>query len=255
MKVFKFALLVALFSVLSIGQTQAQEKSKNQSYSIHDDFIKPSMVGEYEKLALEFIDLAKQYQLEDNYLVVTDDEFQYSYVSAIDNMADLDKGLFDGISDQAVKDKFFDVFDRMDKCYDVHGNRIITLLNELSYMPDGMSTTQEGLDYRTWHKFYVTPENRESFVEKAKAIKGLYERKNSKRHYRIYSSGFGVSDAYFLVAVSSKDAIDSAQKDKENGELLGPERKQFMSDIMKYTSKYEVKNGWIRRDLSYSSGK
>jgi hypothetical protein len=255
MKIIRFALILALLSFISFGQTQAQEKVKNQIYSVHEDFIKPSMVSEYEKLAVEFNDLVKKYKLDIQYLAVTTDDFTYSYVTPIDNMADLDKSMLAGIPDQAGKDKAYDIFDRMDKCYDVHGDHILILDNELSYMPEGMSQTQEGMDYRTYYRYYYTPENYNKLVESAKAIKAFYEGKNSKRYYRAYRSGFGVSDAYILVAVSAKDAEHNAKKYKEDMAVLGSERKKYISDIMKYTSKFEIKNGWIRRDLSYFPSK
>ena len=256
MKTLKFSLFVALFSFLFIGLTQAQDKAKNQAYTIHDDNIMPSMVMEYEQLAKEFKELLEQYNVQDaDYLAVSTDEFVYSYVSPIENMADLDKSFMAGITDQAAKDKLMDIFSRMDKCYDTHGNHILILDNALSYMPDGMSQTQEGMDYRTYYRYYYTPENYDKLVESAKAIKSFYAEKGSERHFRVYRSGFGVSDAYFLVAVSAKDEIHNAQKSKEDIQLLGPERNKYLGDIFKYTSRFEVTNGWIRRDLSYMSSK
>lgn len=255
MKTFNFSILLAVFAFFSFSSL-AQDKSKYQAYTIHEDHIKPSMVMEYEKLAAEFKELMEKHNVQNaDYLAVSNDEFVISYVSPIDNMADLDKNFMEGITDQAAKDRLMDIFSSMDKCYDTLGDHILILDNELSYMPDGMSQTQEGMDYRTWYKYYVTPENRDAFIEKAKAFKDFKASKNSKRHYRVYRSGFGVSDAYFLVAISAKDAEQNAQARKADKELVGPDRKQYILDILKYASRFEVKNGWIRRDLSYMASK
>ena len=54
-----------------------------------------------------------------------------------------------------------------------------------------------------------------------KGVKDLFATKNSKEYYRIYRSGFGVTDSYYMVAIAAKDEIDSATRGKANDELLG----------------------------------
>jgi len=41
-----------------------------------------------------------------------------------------------------------------------------------------------------------------------KGIKDVFASKGSKNHYRVYRSGFGNLEGYYLVAISAKDEID-----------------------------------------------
>ncbi|MBU3823095.1 hypothetical protein KO566_13615 [Flavobacteriaceae bacterium XHP0103] len=72
-------------------------------------------------------------------------------------------------------------------------------------------------------------------------------------YYRIYRSGFGVSQSYYMVAIASKDEIDSANKFKANEELQGEDRKEPFQKLMSTLSKYEEITGEMRPDLYYSS--
>ena len=60
-------------------------------------------------------------------------------------------------------------------------------------------------------------------------------------------------ESYYLVAVSSKDEVDSAMKGKSNDEVLGDERKEIFGNMMKYISNYDEVTGEMRPDLAYSS--
>jgi len=85
-----------------------------------------------------------------------------------------------------------------------------------------------------------------------KAIKDMFQEKGSKSYYRIYHSGMGSMESYYIVAMSSKDEIDSAQKSKANTELLGPERFDVFKKMMAYAERMEDTDGKIRPDLAYS---
>ena len=179
------------------------------------------------------------------------DDFSYSYVTPIENFADLDKRPFADMA-KAMGDKFTDMFSRFDKCYDSHGTYIITLDEELTYMPEGIDQSQKDEDYRNFIFIYYTPQNVKKLREGMEAVKEMFASKGSKNYYRIYRSGFGVIDNYYMVAMSSKDAIDAATKEKANQETLGPDRYETFNKVLSNASKWKEVTGKIRRDLSYS---
>jgi len=119
-------------------------------------------------------------------------------------------------------------------------------------MPEGISQTQEGLNYRNWYYLYYTPENSRNVWEAMKSVKQLFESKGSKNSYRVYRSGFGCPENFYLVAVSAKDELDSAMRGKANEELLGEERGPVFGNLMKYVSRFEEVTGYMRPDLSYT---
>jgi hypothetical protein len=247
MKKFKPALWLTLALFLSFNLSQSQ----NRIFRVHQDNVRPSMAAEYEKIQKEFSATCAEHNVDANWLAVSTDNFTYMYVSEIENFADLDKRPFADMA-EAMGDSFGEIFDRFDKCYDSHGDYLIVLSDELSYMPDGMSLTQEGMNYRNFYYLYHTPENYANLRDAMKAVKDMFAEKGSKMHYRVYHTAFGVMDSYFMVAVSSKDDVDSATRGKENTDVLGPDRGETFGNMMKYVSKFEEYTGNIRQDLSYS---
>ncbi|WP_242121557.1 hypothetical protein [Aestuariivivens sediminicola] len=237
---FLFALCIIVFTA------QAQ-----QLYQVHQDNVNPSMMAEYEKVAKEFNEACKTQNVQTQWLATNMDGFRYLYVTPIENFAQLDERPFADMA-KAMGDKFGDIFDRFDKCYDSHGTYIIVLDEDLTYMPDGISQTQEGQDYRNYYFIHYTPENAKGLKSAMKGVKDMFAAKGSKNYYRVYRTAFGSMDSYYLVAMSSKDEIDSAQKSKANQELLGPERFEVFDRVLKHASKMQEVTGQIRRDLSYS---
>ena len=246
MKTFKTTFLLACILCFSVNFSIAQKY-----YQVHQDNVKPSMMMEYEKVAKEFNAACVTHNLQDSWLTVAMDDFSYSYVTPIENFADLDKRPFADMA-KAMGDKFSDMFSRFDKCYDSHGTYIITLDEELTYMPEGIDQSQKDEDYRNFIFIYYTPQNVKKLREGMEAVKEMFASKGSKNYYRIYRSGFGVIDNYYMVAMSSKDAIDAATKEKANQETLGPDRYETFNKVLSNASKWKEVTGKIRRDLSYS---
>ncbi|MFG6687854.1 hypothetical protein ACGK9U_14825 [Mariniflexile sp. HNIBRBA6329] len=246
MKTIKTTFLLAFILCLCINVSHAQK-----SFWVHQDNVNPSMIMQYEKVAKEFTDACKQHNPETSWAVANTNDLKYLYISPIEKMADLDK---DPFTDMAKKmgDDWKKMFQEFDKCYDSHGSYIIHLVEDLTYMPEGISMTQEGQDYRKWFYIYFKPENAAKVREGMKAVKDLYVAKKSKEHYRIYRNGFGTSEDYYLVAVSSKDEIDGATKSKENEALLGPDSWEIFNKVMSHASRFEEYSGKMRPDLAYA---
>lgn len=205
---------------------------------------------EYEKIAKEFTEACKTHKPETQWLAVAMDDFKYFYVTPVENFADLDKRPFTEMA-KSMGDDFGKMFEKFDACYDSHGDYILYLNEELTYMPEGVDQAEEGLDYRDYYFIYHTPENASKMKEAMKAVKDMFAEKGSNNYYRVYHSGFGTMDAYYLVAMSSKDAIDSAQKQKANQDVLGPDRFEVFNKVLAAASDWREATGNIRRDISY----
>lgn len=241
-KFLLLAFIICLATSLSFGQ---------KAYMIHQDNVKPSMVWEYESIAKEFNDACKEHNPDTSWITVQTSGFVYMYVTPMESFAEMDKNPFKDMA-TAMGDKWKDIFDRFDKCYDSHGNYVVVLDEELTYMPEGISQTQEGQNYRDYFYVYYKPENAKKLRAGMKAVKEMHVSKGSKSYYRIYHSSFGSMESYYLVAMSSKDEVDSAQKGKANEELLGPERHEVFKKVLSYAERMEATEGEIRPDLAYS---
>ncbi|NNJ88756.1 MAG: hypothetical protein HKP53_05095 [Eudoraea sp.] len=244
---FALILMIPLASV-------AQDMAKNQSFWVHEDVVKPGMIEEYEAVCKELIGHLKTHNIQDaNFIVSNTADNRYLYVGPIDNMADLDNSVFSELGEKMGKENMNAMFNRMDKCYDVEHDYIITLDNDLSYQPGGIDQTPEGEDYRKFHYLYITPGNRAVAKEKMKAVKDMFTSKGSKVYYRVYRSGFGTRGEFYMVAVSAKDAVDYAQKAMANDALIGEDGGKVMWDLFNNLLSYEEYVGQMRPDMAYSA--
>ncbi|MGB7843057.1 MAG: hypothetical protein WBL21_09715 [Salinimicrobium sp.] len=246
-----------LFSILScclfvLGSLSAQE-NRNQAFWVHEDQVRPGMVSEYEDLSKELVDAAKKSKLQNmRWAVAAMDNGNYLSITPIKNMADLESKSFQPLMDSMGEDKFNGMMSRFNDMYDKHGDYIIVLDNDLSYMPEGLVTSTPGKDYRKWHKMSVNAENVSQLRDKLVELKNVFDQKGSKMYYRIYRSGFGNMGAYFVAVISAKDATDYAQMSAENEKLLGEEGKQKFREVMDLVSAYDVSEGGMRPDLAYA---
>lgn len=248
-------LLFALFLIFSANLISAQNNDKNKSFWVHEDVVKFNMVSEYESIITEMVALVKKHNLKDvNWITLKTDDARYSYISALKNMAELDKPSFvSTLIEKEGENIITNLFDRMDKCYDTELNYVLKLDEDLTYMPNGFTQTPQGKNYRKNHILYVSPSNRKIVKEKMKAIKDLFEKKGSKEYYRVYKSGFGAQGEYYMVAIAAIDEEDYGRQSKENNKLLGAEGEKVLGDLFNNILKYETRIGYIRPDLGYSA--
>ena len=249
MKTIKTALTILVFVILTPISTSAQKM-----YRIHEDVVKPSHVVEYESVIGELLAMVKKHNLQDvKWITSVTNDSRYMFISSMENYAELDKPNFvSALIEKEGKEKIYDLFDRMDKCYDTELDYIIRLNEELTYMPEGITQTPEGEDFRDFHFLYVAPGNRSIVKDKMKAIKALYESKGSKTYYRVYNSGFGTGGEYYMVAIAAKDGEHMAKKGKENKELLGEEGDKAMWGMYSNVLRYEKVEAEMRPDLGYT---
>lgn len=252
MKTKKLNFLLAILLLTPLALLQAQE-NKNQAFYIHEDQVKPSKIQEYEKVSKEFAEACKTHKLPDvSWNTAATTTGRYLTIAPIENMAELDKNVFTPLMEKMGEDAFTDIFKRFNECYDKHGDYVVYLNNELTYMPEGVSTTTEGENFRKWHFLHVAPNNIQNLKGKLKEIRTMFAKKGSKEYYRVYHNGFGNMGDYYVVVLSAKDAEDYEKKSAANDVLIGVEGKELLGEMFKYVLKYEVETGEMRPDLSYS---
>ncbi len=252
MRTFRKMAILTLLIFQGSLVIQAQSE-KNQAYYIHEDQVKPSMIQKYEAVSKDFMDAFKEHNIQGlSWMVASTTTGRYFNISPIENMAELDKNVMAPLAEKLGKDAWQDLFRRFNECYDKHGDYIIYLNKELTYMPDGININTEGQNFRKWHFLHVTPDNIQNLKGKLKELKALYASKGSKVYYRIYHNGFGNMGDYYLAVVSAVDAEDYAKKSKENEQLLGEEGQKLFQELFQYVHKYETETGSMHPELAYT---
>lgn len=254
MKTTFFLSLFLSTLVFQSNQILAQAASANQAFWIHEDQVRPSMIKEYEAISKDFVEICKKYNLQNaNFSTAKLEDGTYLNISPVTKMADLDKNPLEALAEKMGEQDYRQIFTRFNECYDAHRNYIVHLIADMSYMPNGLSTTTPGQDFRKWHFLHVTPENAANLRSKIMEIKNLYEKKGSKEHFRVYRNGFGSTGDYYLVVISAKDAQAYETTSAENEKLLGAEGEKLFDEMMKFVLKYETKTGRMRPDLAYTA--
>jgi hypothetical protein len=249
-KTFKSVLLLAMMLLFTPNKAQAQ-----QMLHVHEDVVKPSMTMEYEAILKEVNDLIKANPLDNVTMsVFRNSSNHYFFVRPISSMADLDgQSPIAQLAEKAGKEKVYDIFRRMDKCYDVERDFILISDDELSYKPSETSQVAQDQNYRKHYRIYYSPEHRTAIRDQMKAFKALNEKKGAKGYYNVYRSGLGTDAEFLLVTVSAKDEIHMAERGKVDEELLRAEGQSIMQNLFLKMSKFEEFTGEMRPDLAVTS--
>ncbi len=254
MKKLKIGLLAIVMTVSSVLLLNAQGSDKFQSYGVHEELVIPSMVSEYETAVKDLVANVKKYDIKElKWITSVTNDSRYLYLYPIANMADLDKDNFKLLGEKMGADKLGEIFNRMNKCITQNFDYVLRLDKELTYMPGGITQTPEGQNFRRFYYLRYTPQQEEKLVASMKAIKDMFQKKNSKMDYRVYRSGFGAAGEYFMVAIAAKDALSYETMNAENDKLLGEEMGKVFGEMMKNLSKMEEVSGGMRPELGTSS--
>ena len=255
MKNLKISLLTLVMTLLPLISF-AQDSKDYQAYWIHEDRVKPEMKEEYEQIAKDLVAACTEHNVQETqWLTMSLNDNSYLYITPMQNFAEMDIDAFATLSEKMGKDKMSALFERFNTTYDEHGDYVVYLNKGLSYMPGGISQTIEGQNYRTLYYNYVTPENNKGFVASLKKLKASFEKHNSKIHYRVYKTGFGVMGTYYMIAVAGESNLESAKRGDENWELMKDDFEPLLKEMSKYTWKTDEKRGWMREDLGYIPAK
>ncbi|MFO8146427.1 MAG: hypothetical protein ACQEWG_16480 [Bacteroidota bacterium] len=247
-KTFGILLLFLIHSFI----LPAQESEDSQMYWIHEDRTKPAMSIKQESVDKELIAALKQHEITDiSWFTLVSEDYRYFYISPIENMAAFDENPFGSLSEKMGQKETAQIFDKYNDCYEAHGDYVIILDKNLSYQPDGINVTPVGKNFRNNTLYYFTPDKAGKAEELARKFKELYAKKDSKLHYRVYRSGFGVMGSYFMVAEAAESPEDYERMIVDNRLLLGQEGVELFRELEETISDIEVMRGYIRPDLSY----
>lgn len=251
MRSSKTTLVTCLFLFMMSISIWAQ-KDRYQLYVVHEDHVKSGMMDKHHDADKKIVEAARKNKMKDmDWITFVGDDSRVMYLSPIKNMADLDKNPFEDLQKKMGDKEFEELFDSFDDTYSKHGDYILRLDKELSYMPDGLTQTPEGQNYRELTFYHIPPGSGDKAEELAKTVKKMYQEKNSKIHYRLYKSGFGTMGQYFLVAVAAESPEQLEKRRQENMELMGDEGKAIREKIDNTFSKQEKLTGRIMPELSY----
>lgn len=256
MRQLKLLSATVLFLLLPIMFYAQEDQMNVQAYWVHEDHVKPAMTDQYEQISKDLVAACKEHNIQDTgWITLALDDNSYLYVSPIEKLGDLDRNGFVTLSEKMGADKFNALFTRYKDMYFEHGDYVVYLHKDLSYMPGGISQTIEGQNYRTMYYNYVTPAQDEDFHATLKKVKSIFEKHDSKLYYRVYKTGFGVMGTYYMIAVAAENEMEGARIGDENWKKMEDDFDPLLKELNKHTWKLDKKSGWIMDDLGYTPAK
>lgn len=244
--------LFGLLFIFFISISLSAQNDRYQMYVVHEDHVNENMKDKHHDADKAIVKAAKDHNMKGmDWITFVADDNRVMYLSPIKNMAELDNNPFEDLGKKMGGDALEKLFDKYDGTYSKHGDYILRLDNELSYMPDGMTTTPANEDYRELTFYHIPPGKGEKAEELARSVKKMYTDMGSDIHYRLYKSGFGNMGNYYMVAVAAKSPEDMERKRKENMDLLGEKGEAMFDEIENHFADIEKVTGYIRPELSY----
>lgn len=245
-----------VFAFLLTGKSFAQkELPKSQLFLMHEDDVLPYMSERYEAAVKDFVKLFADAKIDRNYNMIQTDYFKYTSVIPVSDFEGLAKyyGMSSEVMNKIGQEKFDAVMKEFYGCYDTHRNYLMTLRNDLSYKPEYGLNPEDGLNYRHLDYFYAVPGKEDEMMGLIKEYKKLYEAKNIKEGYRVYTGSVGNEMGLFLFVQPAKDRVDFATLSDEQNKILGDEGQKLWDKAISITQKFEHHDGQMRPDLSYRS--
>lgn len=240
---------------LVAGAVLAQDASRSQLLSVHEDNVIPSKAEEYEKIALGLVDAIKTHKVSSiSYAAASMDDYTYIYFTPVDNLGAVDKmgASFDELEEKMGKNAFGAMMKSFDACYPTHRNYLVRLRLDLSYKPEQGAQISEGLSFRHWDYYYIHPDMQDEAEAIAKEWVALNEKIKSPDGYRLFTNAFGLEGPLFLVVSSAKSAADYYARSEAWLKKAGDAGQALMKRTMKVVRKFESKDGMIRPELSAS---
>lgn len=242
---------MGLMFIFLVNISLIAQNDRYQLFVVHEDHVNEDMKDKHHEADKAIVKAVKDHKMTNmDWITFVGDDNRVMYLSPIKSMAELDKNPFQELGKKMGEDAMEELFSKYDGTYSKHGDYILRLDNDLSYMPDGMTTTPENEDYRVLTFYEIPPGKEDKAEELARSVKKMYSEMGSKLHYRLYKSGFGNMGNYYMVAVAAKSPEDMERKNKENMDLIGDKGKAMFDEIENNFSEKEV-TGYIRRELSY----
>ncbi len=242
--------VVILCALTTLAQTEEQ---KDQLLFVNEFKVKLSMVKEFEACLKEFVALSTQHKHPYSSMVYSLNDFHYLIVFPLEDYADItrwDKAV-EELGEKAGKEQWQALWKRMENSYEYYNSSMVYLVPELSYTPENPRLKSGEGNFIFWDIYYLHPGKVKEFKELQKKWISLCKSKKITEGYNILQGDIGTDNPVYAFTLIAKDATDFYTQNKKMWEMLGEEGEMLYEKMLPFVRKNEVKQGWLRPDLSY----
>jgi hypothetical protein len=255
------AALCALCAGTVLAQEQKQEQEQEQEPKpellfIVKEVVKPSMAKEYEDAVKQIVKEFEAYGVDPeqvSYRTVSGPEIGYIYVMPMEDFGSMEtiRAAWMDAIEKIGQEKFMQISRRADSAVD-HGERFhVARRPNLSYMPEKPSLTPEDVKFVGYSFLYVLPGHEQEFEELAEKYAALYKRHGIDIGWAVYQSITGADLPLYVVARGATSRASFHATSETVEQMLGEEGEKLGEEARKHLLRVELKEGWLRPDLSY----
>ncbi len=242
--------VVSLCALTTLAQTEEQE---DQFLYVNEYAVKPSMVKEFEAARKEEAALCTQHKFPYSWMTYSINDFHYICVWPLENYADItswDKAAGE-LADKVGKEQWQALWKRMVNSYEYRHDSTYYLVPELSYTPENPRLKSEEGNFFFWDIYYIHTGKGTEFAEIIKKFMSLCKSKKITEGLNTLYGDIGTDIPVFAFSGRAKDAADFYTHNNKMWEMLGKEGEMLYEKMLPFIRKNEVKQGWLRPDLSY----
>ena len=248
----KRALVALALGVCSLA-AYAQAPPKPQFYVVHEEVVKPSMLGQYEATTKEFLNSLAQAKVDPaafSFRGFVTPDFHYIYLAPIDGFGGMDK-IANVFMTLGANEKFQDLMKRSGTTMESVSDTIIMRRLDLSYMPETPRLKMEEHNYYRLQYYYLMPGTDMEAEQIARDYAALFKKKNIPEAFTIFMEVMGNDTPLLIASVPAKSEADFIAADEKTNAALGADVRPLQERALRITRKFEVRHVTVRPDLVY----
>lgn len=239
-----------VFVVLAFNQ-----EKNYQPYYVVEDYVKPSMVFEYEAALKEYIQYHRDHNFERPVFVFkTDDNYYYYSIPMGYSFSELDS-INKEYSALGKKDKerWEDIFSKFKDTYVYNKSFVITFSKKHSYIPEDSENSETENNFREFTYVYGKVGMREDFVESCYEWVKIFSENKLPLGFETYFGYTGTEEPFYMWISSAENPVDFWTKSKTNSTFFNEheEYSELWKKTLKTIRKIEVRNAWYMPEYSY----
>jgi hypothetical protein len=250
MKNIYYSILFIL--TLGVEATFAQITDKDLNYLlVREDAVKPAMASYYEASLTDLGNFLSENNIKKvNYMTQLQDNYNYTHVTLLESMEDINGGLKAFIKGDKKSAEFDLIWSDLNETIESFRYYVVKYEPELSYVPDGKVWLEEA-PYRRWNYLHFEPGTEEVAEDILRAWKNLYENKGVKSGFRVFRGVIGLDQPVLMLTTWSKSPLDYQIELQESIALLDQEGTILWLAMMELVREVETIEGWYLPQYSF----
>jgi hypothetical protein len=247
--------LASLAALLLPTAVAAQDDEQPQMFFVHQEHVKPSMIGEYEAAAVDWMELMRGSEAAKGnieYFAYSGPQVGFVYVVPIDDFSHFSEmgDAFDAVAEE-VGAPWEEAGHRSDMAADHFESGFYVHRPDMSYEPANPRLSDGEARMVHWDFWYALPDKTDDLEAVAREFVELYKSKNIDTGWNVYQAITGGDLPLYVVAIQARSEADYYANEARLNDIVGEEAEKLGMKALKAARRVEPFVAWFRPDLSF----